>query len=196
MSNPAITPEAIFGEVRKNWGWLLALGIVSVVLGLVGLGYCFALTLVGVEFFGWLMVIIGAVELFQAFKCRGWKSVLWQLLISVLHVGAGIVVILDPLLASSVLTLFLAAAILIAGAARIWVALQHRDHKGWGWMLFGGAVAVALGALIAVDWPGSSFLVIGLFIAIELIVNGWAMILLALAARAAGGSSSPTDQPA
>ena len=31
MSNPAtaITPEAFFGEVRKNWGWLLALGVVQ-----------------------------------------------------------------------------------------------------------------------------------------------------------------------
>lgn len=196
MSNPAITPEALFGEVRKNWGWLLALGAVSLVLGVVGLGYCLALTLAGVYFLGWLMVIAGAVELFQAFKCRGWKSVAWQLLISTLHVGAGIVVIVDPLLASSILTLFLAAAILVSGAARIWVALQHRDHRGWGWMLFSGAVAVALGALIAVDWPGSSFLVIGLFIAVELILNGWAMILLALAARAAGGSATPTDQPA
>ena len=196
MSNPAITPEAFFGEVRKNWGWLLALGAVSLALGFVGLGYCFALTLVGVYFFGWLMVIAGAVEFFQAFKCRGWKSVIWQLLISVLHVGAGIIVIVDPLLASSVLTLFLAAAILVSGVARIWVALQHRDHKGWGWMLFGGAVAVGLGALIALDWPGSSFFVIGLFIAIELIVSGWSLILLALAARASGGSSTPISQPA
>jgi len=196
MSNPVITPEAFFGEVRKNWGWLVALGVVSLVLGIVGLGYCFALTLVGVYFFGWLMVIAGAVELFQAFKCRGWKSILWQLLISVLHVGAGIIVIVDPLLASSVLTLFLAAAVFVVGAARIWVALQHRDHKGWGWMLFGGAVAVALGAMIAAEWPASSFFVIGLFIAIELVVNGWAMILLALAARTVGGPGTPTDQPA
>ena len=196
MSNPTITPEAIFGEVRKNWGWLLALGIVSVVLGLVGLGYCFALTLVGVEFFGWLMVIIGAVELFQAFKCRGWKSIFWQLIISVVHVAAGIVVIMDPLLASSVLTLFLAAAIFVAGASRIWVALNHRDHRGWGWMLFGGVVAVVLGAMIAVQWPGSSFFVIGLFIAIELVVNGWAMILLALAARGVDGPGSATHQSA
>lgn len=196
MSTPEITAEAFFGEVRKNWGWLLAFGAVSLVLGVIGLGYCFALTLVGVYFFGWLMVIAGAVEFFQAFKCRGWKSVIWQLLISVLHVGAGIIVIVDPLLASSVLTLFLAAAILVSGVARIWVALQHRDHKGWGWMLFGGAVAVGLGALIALDWPGSSFFVIGLFIAIELIVSGWSLILLALAARASGGSSTPISQPA
>jgi len=66
----------------------------------------------------------------------------------------------------------------------------------------GGIAAIVLGALIAADWPGSSFFVIGLFIAIELIVNGWTMIALALAARAAGprpGSDAgpgPSEQPA
>jgi hypothetical protein len=49
------------------------------------------------------------------------------------HVFAGIVVISNPLLASQVFTLFLAFAILVAGAARIVVAFQHRDHAGWTW---------------------------------------------------------------
>jgi uncharacterized membrane protein HdeD (DUF308 family) len=196
MPTPAITPEALFGEVRKNWGWLLALGLVSLVLGFVGRGYCLALTLIGVEVFGWLLLIAGVVEIFQVFKCRGWKSIGWQLIISAVHIVAGIVVVMDPLLASSFFTLFLAAAIFVAGAARIWVALHHRDHKGWGWMLFGGAVAVGLGAMIAVEWPGSSFFVIGMFIAIELVFNGWAMVLLALAARSGSGPGTPADQPA
>ena len=111
MTNPVITPEALFGEVRKNWGWLLGFGVVSLVLGVVGLGYSVALTFVGVEFFGWLMVITGAVELFQASKCRGWKSIVGQLLIAALHLAAGVLVISQPLVAGGVLTLFLAAAI-------------------------------------------------------------------------------------
>jgi uncharacterized membrane protein HdeD (DUF308 family) len=28
---------AVFGTLKKNWGWLLALGIVSIVLGTIGL---------------------------------------------------------------------------------------------------------------------------------------------------------------
>ncbi len=190
-SSTSIDPAALFGDVRQNWGWLLALGIVSLVLGLIGLGSCFALTLAGVLLFGWLIVIAGAFELVQVFKCRGWKGMLGQLLVALFHLGAGIIVISDPLLASGVLTLFLAFTILASGASRIMVALQHRGQPGWVWLLVGGLAGVVLGALIAAKWPASSFFVIGLFIAIELIAHGWTLVVLALAARSAGSEPQP-----
>jgi uncharacterized membrane protein HdeD (DUF308 family) len=194
-SNSAITPEALFGEVRQNWRWLLALGIGSLILGTIGLGSCLTLTLAGVMLFGWLIAIAGVIELVQVFKCRGWKGRLWQLVVAALHIAAGGIVIADPLLASGVFTLFLAFAILAGGAARIVVALQHRGQPGWAWLLLGGFAGVVLGSLIAARWPASSFFVIGLFIAIELIANGWTMLVLALAARSAD-SRSAAEQPA
>jgi uncharacterized membrane protein HdeD (DUF308 family) len=184
------TAEQIFGEVRRNWGWLLALGVLSIVLGTIGLGTVFALTLAGVLVFGWLILIGGGIELVQAFKCHGWQSRLWQLVVAALHVAAGILILADPLLASGVITLFLGAAILAGGVVRILVAFQHRDHAGWGWLVFSGVVSLVLGAMILSRWPASSFFVIGLFIAIELIFNGWSLVTLALAARAASGTPS------
>jgi uncharacterized membrane protein HdeD (DUF308 family) len=194
-SNTTITPESLFGEARENWGWLLALGIGSLILGSIGLGSCFALTLAGVLLFGWLIAIAGVIELVQVFKCRGWKGRLGQLAIAAFHLLAGGIVIADPVLASGVFTLILAFAILAGGAARIVVALQHRGQPGWAWMVLGGFAGVVLGALIAARWPASSFFVIGLFIAIELIANGWTMVVLALAARSAD-SRAPVEQPA
>ena len=191
-----IDPAALFGEVRENWGWLLALGIASLVLGSIGIGSSIALTLVSVVFFGWLIVIAGVFGLIQAFKCRGWKGQLWHLLIAGFQIAAGAIVISDPLLASGVLTLFLAFSIVASGAARIAVAIQHRDQPGWLWLLIGGLVGVLLGGMIAARWPASSLFVIGLFIAIELIMNGWSMVMLALAARAAGARAPQVDQPA
>lgn len=192
-----LSPDELFGEVRKNWGWLLALGIASLVLGTIGLGSVFALTLVGVMIFGWLIVAAGLIELFQAFKGRGWKSRLWQVLIAVIHLAAGVIIIIDPLLASGLLTLFLAVAFIAGGACRSVVAFHHRDHSGWGWMLLGGILAVVLGVMIALRWPESSAFVIGLFIAIELIINGWTLVILALAARSAGrGAPHAAGEPA
>ena len=193
---PSLTPEVLFGEVRRNWGWLLALGVGSLILGTIGLGYLAAFTLVGVLFFGWLLFIGGAVELFQVFTCRGWKSRLLQLGIAAIHLAAGLVVIVDPMLASSFLTLLLAVLFVAGDISRIAVALHHRDHKGWGWVAFAGALAVLLGGMIALRWPESSFFVIGLFIAIELIVNGWGLVILALAARSSGGGPRAAGQPA
>jgi uncharacterized membrane protein HdeD (DUF308 family) len=87
---PNLSPAAatIFGELEKNWGWLLLFGIVSIALGTAGLGMTFMLTEVSVVFFGALLVVGGVFQLLDAFKCRGWKGIAWHVLIALLYVGA------------------------------------------------------------------------------------------------------------
>jgi uncharacterized membrane protein HdeD (DUF308 family) len=192
---PAAAAAEVFGDVRKNWGWLLGLGILAILLGTAGLGRAFAVTIASMVFFGWLILLAGVFELAELFQCKGWKSVLWQALIAVLHILAGVCVLRNPLLASGVFTLLLAASIFAGGVLRIVLALQHRDHGAWVWALIGGVAGVALGGMIASGWPASSLFVIGLLISIELILHGWTMVALALAARSAGGAG-PEPQPA
>ena len=177
--------KAIFGELKKNWGWLLAFGILSIILGTIGLGMTFALTEVSIIFFGVLLIIGGVFQLFDAFKCKGWKSTLWHVLIALLYVGAGVMMVADPILASATLTLFLASILLAVGVMRIFMAFQMRPAKGWGWLLAGGIVTILLGGMIISGWPMSGLWVIGLFVAVELIVNGWTSVFVALAARSA-----------
>lgn len=193
----ANTPAAAaaFGDVQKNWGWLLGLGVLAILLGTVGLGRALTVTLAGVFFFGWLILIAGIFELAELFQCRGWQSLVWQALVAVLHILAGIFVLQNPLLASGVFTLLVAAAIFAGGMLRIVLALQHRDHGGWIWALIGGIAGVVLGGMIASGWPASSFFVIGIFISIELILHGWTLVALALAAHSADGAG-PSSQPA
>lgn len=180
----------LFGDLRKNWGWLLALGIVFIILGTIGLGMTFALTVVSLLVFGVLLLVGGVIQIVQAVKVKGWKSVLWHVLMAVLYLLAGIAVLTDPVLASLVLTLMLAGAIAAIGIIRVVVAIQHRDTKGWIWSLLSGIVSIVLGVLIYVQWPISALWLIGLFVAIDLIVHGWSYIFLALAAREAGKSAA------
>ena len=42
---------------------------------------------------------------------------------------------------------------------------------------------IALGAMIWAQWPVSAFWVLGLFFGIDLILAGWTMVSIALAAR-------------
>jgi len=195
----ATTPGAgseLFGDLRNNWGWLLALGIVFIILGTIGLGMTFALTVASLLVFGVLLLVGGGVQIVQAIKDKGWKSVVWHLLMALLYLLAGIAVLGDPVLASLVLTLMLAGAIAAIGIIRVVVAIQHRDTKGWVWSLLSGIVSIVLGILIYSQWPFSALWLIGLFVAIDLIVHGWSYIFLALAAREAGKSASTGAAPA
>ena len=175
----------LFGELGRNWGWLLAVGILSVILGTVGLGMTWMLTLVSVVYFGVLLIVIGVAQLLQTFKAAGWRSTFFQILIGLLYLAAGIMVVSRPLLASLTLTWALGFALIVVGVMRIVVGVQHRGTSGWGAGLVGGIITLLLGLLILAKWPSDALWVIGLFLAIELIVNGYTQILVALAARRA-----------
>lgn len=161
----------------------MALGILMVVLGLVGLSMAVFLTLASVMFYGVVLLIGGGVQFIQSFKSSGWKAKLWHILISLAYLLAGIVVVRNPVLASGILTLFLAGAITAVGLMRILMAFQMKGTAGWGLVLFGGVLALMLGILIFAKWPASSLVVIGTFLSIELIINGWSAVTVALAAK-------------
>jgi len=183
----AATPQGtVFGEVQRNWGWLLALGILFIVLGTLGLGMTVALTVASVIFFGIFILVGGILQLIQTFKCKGWKSILWHVIIGVLYIVAGFLITINPVGASLVLTMFLAVTLIVVGIIRIIVSFQVKDFRNWIWPFLGGIVSIILGGIIWAQWPISGLWVIGLFVAIELIVQGWSNIFLALAAKGAG----------
>jgi uncharacterized membrane protein HdeD (DUF308 family) len=184
--NTPVSQHPLFGDLSRNWGWLLAFGILSIILGAVGLGMTFGLTLVSVVFFGALLIVGGTFQLIDAFKCQGWKGALWHILIALLYIAGGLLIVVDPVLASGTLTLALAAVLIAVGVSRVIMAVQHRGQSGWGWLVLAGLISIALGAMILAKWPMSGMWVIGLFVAIELIFNGWAYLFIALAARRAG----------
>jgi uncharacterized membrane protein HdeD (DUF308 family) len=145
----------------------------------------FALTLASVLFFGVLILVAGVFQLVHAFTCTGWKSVLWHVLIALLYIAAGVDIMLDPARASVILTLVLAGILIAVGVLRGIMAFQLRPASGWFWPLISGLISIALGGMSIAQWPDSGLWVIGLFVAIELIFNGWSYVLIALAARKA-----------
>lgn len=181
-----VTPtaqEEVFGALRKNWGWMMALGILMVILGMMGLGMVGAMTLVSVLYFGFMLLFGSGIQFVQAFQAEGWKGRVWQILIALLYLAAGLAVINDPVMASATLTLVLACCIVAVGVVRIIMAVQLRGTPGWVWTLVAGIAAIALGVMILNRWPLDSLWVIGMLVSIELIFAGWSQVAIALAAR-------------
>jgi uncharacterized membrane protein HdeD (DUF308 family) len=183
QSTDAAGPEDLFGDLKKHWGWILALGILLLILGTIGLCMTLFLTLASVVGFGVLLLVGGGAQIVHAFKAQGWKSIVLSVLIAILYVLSGIMVIGNPVAASAFLTLMLAGAIIGIGILRIVMGFQLRGFKNWIWPLLGGIIAVLMGVVIILQWPISGFWVIGLFVAIEMIMNGWATIAIAFTAK-------------
>lgn len=181
------------GLLHRHWGWMLALGILMLILGVIGLYMSVALTIASVLLFGVLLLVGGGAQIAQAFRARGWKSVALHVAIALLYIAAGGIALFDPVAASLSLTLFIAAMLLATGALRVIIALQMRPIRGWVWVLVGGIASVLLGILIMADWPVTGLFAIGLFVAIELILDGWSCILIALAAKSLQSDTGASD---
>ncbi len=169
--------------LRRNWGWLMAEGIVLIILGVLGLGAVALLSLASAIWFGAMIFVGGVVVLIDAFRHQGWRSRLWHILIGALYLAVGVMTFVNPLLATASLTLLVGAALVTTGVLRLIVAFQNRQLPYWTWVALSGVLSLLLGGMILMQWPGSSLWVLGTFLAIELIFQGWAAIALARAIR-------------
>lgn len=197
-----------------SWGWLLALGILMAGLGVIGLGMTYWLTVVAVFWFGILAIIGGVSQILDAFHHSGWKSILWHVIIGAVYIVAGIVLITMPVSSAFWLTLFLAIMLVVVGVSRIIMAFQLRSHGSiWLWVVLSGIVSIVLGVLIygmvvppsaeelatpegQMAWVQSWGWVIGMFVAIELIMEGAALIAIALATKGTGSAAGGSDTAA
>jgi uncharacterized membrane protein HdeD (DUF308 family) len=169
-------------EVREHSTWFLVLGIALIVVGMIAICSAVAMTIVSVMFLGWLLIIGGLFEVIHGFKHRPWSGFFINLLGGVLYAVAGAVMVANPALAAVTLTLLIAMMLIVAGVFRLFIAFSTPLHHR-GWLIINGAISIVLGLMIWDAWPVSGLWVIGMFIGIDMIFDGWTEIVLAIGAR-------------
>jgi uncharacterized membrane protein HdeD (DUF308 family) len=169
-------------ELQKKWGWFLALGIVLIIGGAVALGSAFLTTVFSVVFLGWLMIAGGILQAVHAFGCKRWSGFFIDLLTGLLYVVVGFMCVANPGATAVTLTLLMAMFLIFGGIFRVVIALITR-YQNWGWLLLHGAVNLLLGIFIWRQWPLSGLWVIGLFVGIDMMINGWTLVMLGLMAK-------------
>lgn len=169
--------------IRSNWGWFVALGVAMLVIGVIALGSLVVATVATVWFYGILLIVAGVAEIIHAFRAMTWGKMILELLAGVLYAAAGVICIMNPLLASAVLTLMLGISLIVVGIFRVMAGFDVKPATGWGWIVAGGVMTVILGILIVVNWPGTTLWVLGMFLGIDLVMQGVAWISLGLACR-------------
>jgi uncharacterized membrane protein HdeD (DUF308 family) len=171
--------------LRAKWGWILALGIVYLITGIIALGSVVMATAASVFVVGIMMVISGVAEVINAFQIKTWgKFVLW-ILLGALYIVAGFVTFQNPLLAAVFLTLILGAALIASGIMRIILAFSMKEGSAWLWVVFSGVVTLLLGGVILSHWPISGLYVLGVFLGIDLVIAGVSWIAISLGLKAA-----------
>jgi uncharacterized membrane protein HdeD (DUF308 family) len=184
--------------IRGNWGWILALGIILVLIGTVAIAMPLAASLASAVAFGALFLAGGVAQLVGAFWTRDWSGFFLNLLVGVLYLVVGVLFLRHPGEAMVAVTLILACGFMISGLFRIIGSLMYRFPQ-WGWILLGGVINLLLGLYIYSQWPFDSFIIPGLFVGIDMIFTGWTWVALALAVKNRGrapGVDTPAPSPA
>jgi uncharacterized membrane protein HdeD (DUF308 family) len=178
--------------LRAKWGWIVALGVVYCLGGLLALFSVVTATVVSVLFVGIVMIVVGVAEVINAFQVKTWgKFLLWALL-GLLYIVAGFLTFQNPLLAAALLTLLLGVTLIVSGAMRIVLALSVKSETPWGWIVLSGLVTLLLGVLIVARWPVNSLYILGLFLGIDLIFAGVGWIALGLGLHRPRGAVAAT----
>jgi len=191
MSSPNIAgyQREITNALHRHWKLYLFEGILLLVLGLLAILLPPLATLAITIVFGWLFLISGVMGLYTSFMLRHAPGFWWSLISAVLAIVVGLLLLTQPLQGAVTLTLVLIAFFVVEGVASIMFALDHkRELSGqWGWMVFSGIVDLVLAAMILMGLPGTAAWALGLLVGINMIFGGWALVLLALAARKVAG---------
>lgn len=175
-------------ELPLNWKWLLALGIFMLLAGTFGLGMSVVITIVSMLFFALLIGTGGLLQIVQGVQAKEekWAGRIYHFIIGLLYILTAGLIYWDPVAASQGMTIVLAALFAAIGITRIFNAIRCKQNE-WRWLLpvLLGIIDIALAALIVIGWPATGLWVIGLFVSIELIMNGWFLTLLALRVKRA-----------
>ena len=174
--------------LRNQWWCFLLLGIALVVLGSLCIIDPLVPSLASVVILGFLLMAAGITQIVGAFWAGKWSGMLLHVLIGVLYAIVGYMIVDAPGVNMVLITEFIAIFLIVSGAFRIISALVVR-FQDWGWALLNGGITLLLGIIINRQLPEAALWVIGLFIGIEMLFNGWAWVMLALGLRAVAKTS-------
>jgi uncharacterized membrane protein HdeD (DUF308 family) len=175
-------------EVRAHRTWFLCLGVALIIIGTIAIGSAELMTMVSVILLGWLLIFAGLFEVVHGFARRAWGGFFINLMGGLLYAVTGLLMVSHPGIAAVTLTLMIAMVLIVAGTFRIFVAFTTPIHHR-GWLILNGAISLFLGFCIMSSWPVSGLWVIGLFIGIDMIFDGWTEVMLALSSGSAAGSA-------
>jgi uncharacterized membrane protein HdeD (DUF308 family) len=106
------------------------------------------------------------------------------LILAILTAILGLVIAIFPLQGAVTLTMLLTIYFIAHGVASFFLAFSIKEHTGrWVMLILGGIIDLALAGLVIAGWPNTSVFILGLYVGINMLFTGFALVFAALDAR-------------
>ena len=175
MSNVDASSHSLGAAIERleaKWASITAFGVLLVVLGFAALFFSLIATIATVTLNGVLFLIAGAAEIAIGMHSRGWGRFFLWVIGGLLYLAAGVLCIVNPLLASVVLTLMLGAGLIAAGLVRVYLATRLPAGQPRLMVFLAAAVTILIGLIIVSHWPLDSVYVLGTLLGVDLLFHG------------------------
>jgi len=177
------TSASISKAVRKTLGWSIALSVLMILAGV------FAIILPPVAgiaitiLVGWLLIFSGGAHLVFGWQTRETGGLVWELLLGILYLVAGVYLLINPLMGVVSLTLALAIYLFVEAVLEFILGVRFRPMPGSGWLFMDAIITLILAIMIWRTWPSSTAWAIGILVGVSMLFSGTSRLILSLAAR-------------
>lgn len=182
MTELAVSSQGTERHVR--WKWFLGLGALLLLLGIGGVTVASLLELTSVLMFGPMLLASSVIQLLTTFFAENRRERLPHYLAAGLEMLLGFLIMVHPPERVGQLIVLVVVFFLAIGLLRL-VRSLAMQHRGRGWAVMAGVIALLVGVSVWVGWPVAKLWIVGLCIAVDFICHGVSWSALALAERKA-----------
>lgn len=175
---PSTSTFASARPAGAGWGWILAYGILSVLLGIAAFVWPIPATFAATLVIGAFFIAAGAVSIGAGVFGRGHEGRGYQIALGVLSVGVGALLAFEPATGALSLTLLVAIWLAVRGVMELGFGFRMRRAKAA--MIGLGIIDVFLAIIVLATLPFSALTLPGFILGISFAFGGIAAISSAL----------------
>jgi uncharacterized membrane protein HdeD (DUF308 family) len=187
-------------RIGRAWGWVLAMGVVSVLVGLATIIYPGATLVVVAVLFGVQLIVLAVYRFVDAVASsgqRGWHNVVSAVLAAIAFI-AGVYLLRHPVLSILILAVLLGIFWILHGVFDLFLSVSDRAMPARGWLAASAILSIIVGVLV-LFYPGISLLTVTMILGLWLVVYGLILAVIAFRLRSqnqqagahVGGQVSP-----
>ena len=183
MDATADQTHAMMQDVADHWGLAVVMGVVSIIIGVLAIGYPGAtIVTIAIFFAAWLFVS-GFYEVITSFTRDGdTGSRVLHAIIGVLSIIVGFALLRSPFQSVEVVIFVIGVFWVAQGIVTFVRAFSHKRGRGWGIVI--GILGIVAGIII-LQYPISSAVTLALIGGIWLIILGIMQIVTGIQIRSA-----------
>jgi uncharacterized membrane protein HdeD (DUF308 family) len=171
-------------NVRKSIGWVIALSIGLIILGVLAIFMPAIASAFFTSVIGWITLVSGIVMIIEAFQSKPVRGFWLNLIVGVFYVIAGVYILLNLGAALLALTFAFGFLFIVEGIFTIIMAFTNRAGHRASWLVaLNGVVTLILGIMVLNRFPVSALWLIGLYVGISLLMSGVSLLTAALITR-------------